>query len=117
MSSTSLRSRRSCSERSLSNSPGSSVIGVSLRSAAHCSRVKMRYGLYLWSGARISMSPSLFNKKLLALTRRFFVQSGRRRALRQRSLNVLKLDAPRLQQHQQVIDNVGAFGDEMLAIV
>ena len=36
------RSSRSCIERSRSNSPGSSVIGVSSRSSAHCSREKTR---------------------------------------------------------------------------
>src|ERR1700748_1425464 len=114
MSSTSLRSRRSCNERSRSNSPGSSVIGVSSRKCAHCSRVKTRYGLYCWSGARISMNAS---RLLIALARPLFSKPGHRGALGQRRLDIRKTDPARLQQHEQMKHQVGALGDQMRAIV
>src|SRR5258708_18635399 len=108
-------SRRSCIERSRSNSPGSSVIGVSSRSRAHCSREKMRYGLYCCSGARISMT----RLRLLwvALARGLLFEPGHGRALRQGCLDVLKLHAARLQEHQQVEQQIRAFGDQVVAIV
>src|ERR1700694_2360744 len=115
MSSTSLISRRSCNERSRSNSPGSKVIGVSSRSRAHCSRENTREGLYCWSGARISITLPLALS--VALARGLFIQSRHGRALRQCSLDILKLDAARLQQHQQVKQQIGTFGDQMVAVV
>src|SRR3989454_8671623 len=54
---------------------------------------------------------------LIALTRRFLFQSRHRRALRQGCLDVFEFHAARLQQHQQVKQQVGAFGNQMAAIV
>src|SRR5664279_5426714 len=54
---------------------------------------------------------------LVALARRLFFQSGHARALRQCSLDFLKFHAARLQKHQQVKQQVSAFGDQMVAIV
>src|SRR6202158_6246290 len=53
----------------------------------------------------------------IALARRLFFESGHVRALRQRSLDFLKPHTARLQQHQQVKQQVRAFGDQMVAIV
>src|ERR1700743_2930188 len=146
MSSTSLRSRRSCSERSRSNSPGSSVIGVSSRNRAHCSRVKIREGLYCWSAVRISMTsplavkpkPVLFarsgrtnpshscrrnsvfacqDRTLVRLARGLLFQSRHLGALCQHGLDILKLHAARLQQNEQVKQQVGTFADQMVTIV
>src|SRR3984957_15765602 len=55
--------------------------------------------------------------RLVAFARCLLFQSGHRGALRQRGLDFLKLHAARFQQHQQVKQQVGAFGDEMAAIV
>src|SRR5215212_4796477 len=127
MSSTSRRSRRSCIERSLAISPASSVIGASSRSRAHCCPENIRYGLYCCSGARISMTPPLtfyagpdlaqHRFALVALARCLLFQSGHGRALRQRRLDILKRDATRLQQHQQMKQQVPAFSDQMATIV
>src|SRR5665213_75578 len=114
MSSTSSKSSWSCNERNRSNSPGSSVIGVSSRTCAHCSRVKTRYGLYCCSGARISMNAS---RLLIPLARGLLFEPGHRGSLRQRRLDILKPDTARLQQHQQVKQQVGALGDQVVAIV
>src|SRR5439155_236692 len=54
---------------------------------------------------------------LIALARRFLFQSRHRRALRQGCLDVFEFHAARLQQHQQVKQQVGAFGNQMVAIV
>src|SRR4051794_21415070 len=114
MSSTSFRSRRSWRERKRSNSPGSKVIGVSSRSRAHSLREKTRYGLYCCSGARISTAPP---HELLALARGFFFQSRHAGPLRQRSFDIFQLYAARFQQHQQVKQQIGALGDQVVAII
>src|SRR6202022_2845717 len=59
----------------------------------------------------------LRNNALIALARGLLVQSGHRRALRQRRLDFFKLHAARLQKHQQVKQQVGAFGHQVVAIV
>ena len=46
-----------------------------------------------------------------------YFEIGRVEYLRQRGLDFLKFDAARFQQHQQVKQQVGAFGNEMAAIV
>src|ERR1700744_4612637 len=126
MSSTSCRSRRSYIERSCENSPGSSVIGVSLRNSAHCSRVKMRYGLYCWSMAvRISMTltfvaPKRFLRKpaaLFFLARRLLFQSGHAGSVGQHGFDLFETNVARLQQHQQMKQQIGALGDEMIAVI
>src|SRR5438067_4096392 len=114
MSSTSLMSRRSCSERRRSNSPGSSVIGVSSRKCAHCSRVKIRYGLYCCSGARISMNAS---RLLITLARGLLFEPGHRGALRHRRLDIGKTYSAHLQQHQEMVQEVRTLGDQVAAIV
>src|SRR3954469_12163583 len=119
MSSTSCRSRRSCIERSLENSPGSRVIGVSLRNSAHCSRVKTRYGLYCCSVVRISMTLPFVSpgrRALLRLARCLFFQPRHAGPLAERRLDLLEPDVARLQQHQQMKQQIGTFGDQMLAV-
>src|SRR6185436_1463218 len=54
---------------------------------------------------------------LVALARRFFLEPRNRRPLRQRGLDLVEPDVARLQQHQQVKQQVGAFGDQMVPIV
>src|SRR3954467_9131942 len=54
---------------------------------------------------------------LVALARRLLFQSGYRGALRHRRLDILKLHAARLQQRKEMKQQVGAFGDQMIAIV
>src|SRR6266550_2039487 len=54
---------------------------------------------------------------LIALARRLLFQSRHRRALRQGCLDVFQFHAARLQEHQQVKQQVGAFGNQMVAIV
>src|ERR1700722_3105536 len=54
--------------------------------------------------------------RLVALARRLFFHSRHCGALRQRGLDFFQLHAARFQQHQQVKQQVGAFGDEMAAI-
>src|SRR3984957_10347508 len=56
-------------------------------------------------------------KPPLALARSLLVQPRHGRALRQCGLDVLEPDAARLQEHQQMKQQVGAFGDQVLAVV
>ena len=53
----------------------------------------------------------------LALARRLLFQSRHCRALRQRGLDIFQRHAARLQQHEQMIEQIGALGDQMIAIV
>src|SRR3954451_17299738 len=116
MSSTSLRSSRSCIERSATISSAASVIGVSSRSFAHCSRENIRYGLYCCCSMRISIAnaPALLS---VALARRFFLEPRHRGPALERGLDLLKRHVPYFQQHQQMKQQIGGFGDQMLAIV
>src|ERR1700722_1990856 len=66
--------------------------------------------------SREPVSTSL-ESALVALARRLFFQPRHAGTLRQHRLDVLEADATRLQQHQQMEQHVGAFGDQMLAIV
>src|ERR1700739_2999161 len=111
-------------ERSLANSPGSSVIGVSSRRRAHCSREKIRYGLYACSGARTSMTPPLTScvgvrpeRRSIALARRLLFQSRHACPLRERGFDFRKLHAARFQKHQQMKQQVCAFRDQMVAVL
>src|SRR5262249_5630099 len=58
-----------------------------------------------------------WSQNLIFLARRFLFKSGHRGSLRERRLDILQLDAARLQQHQQMVDKVGTFSDEMASIV
>src|SRR4029079_14390502 len=53
----------------------------------------------------------------IALARGFFFQSGYIRTLRKCRFDILELDAARLQQHQQMKQQIGALGNQMIAIV
>src|SRR5665213_3172778 len=53
----------------------------------------------------------------LALARSLLVKPGHGGALRQRGLDIFQRHAARLQQHQKVKQQVGAFRDQMVAIV
>src|SRR3954451_25344990 len=116
MSSTSLRSRRSCIERSAAISSACSVIGMSSRNFAHWAREDTRYGLYCCCSVRMSIKPPP-SLSLIALARSLLLQSRHRRTLCQRRLDILERHAARLQKHQQVKQQVGAFGDQMIAVV
>src|SRR6478672_9892717 len=111
-------------ERSLANSPGSSVIGVSSRRRAHCSRENIRYGLYTCSGARTSMTPPLTclrrarpERRSIALARRLLFESGDTGPLLERGFDFLELHAARFQKHQQMKQQVCAFRDQMVAVL
>src|SRR4051812_19676947 len=116
MSSTSFKSRRSCIERNAAISFACSVIGMSSRNLAHWVRENTRYGLYCSCSARISMSTP-YALGLIALARRLFFQPRHCRTLRQSRFYILERYAARFQKHQQVKQQVGAFGDQMIAIV
>ena len=49
--------------------------------------------------------------------RAFSSSPGHRRALRQRGLDILELHAAGLQQHQQMKQQIGALGDQVIAII
>src|SRR4051812_9806549 len=53
----------------------------------------------------------------IALARGFLFQSGHVGTLVQRGLDLFELDAARLQQNQQMKQQIGALGNEMIAIV
>src|ERR1700730_6203268 len=61
------------------------------------------------------ISPAL--ARLVPLSRGLLFQSGHGRAPRQFRLDIAKRHAARFQEHQQVKQQVGAFGNEMAAII
>src|SRR3974390_425139 len=106
-------SSRSCIERSRVTSAGLSVIGVSCRSVAHSPRENTRYGdTSCW--VRCSM-PSA-NSNLSAFARRLLVKAGLTRARPALGLDLVKLDAARMQHDEKVIEHVGGLPDHPLAV-
>src|SRR5580704_5830963 len=113
MSTTSDMSSRSCIERSRATSAGSSVIGVSRRSVAHSARENTRYGE---TSCSVRCSIAVLSLCLAALARRLLVEARLAGARAELGLDLRERDAAGVEHDQEMVEHVGGFADDALAV-